>query len=151
MEKQNVENPLLMSEFIPYPLALRLKALGFKERVLTYFEDDKIKLHDHISGWDFNSSFLNCVSRPTYSQAFRWFRDHHNIECTPTAVVQAEKKWYNTSLIYNQDIINDYTLIETYEEAELACLTKLIEIKEERHQEEWDLYLKQKEDGKDHI
>jgi len=123
------------NDFVSYPFALRIKALGFKERVLTYFEDHKLKLHDHISGWDFNSSFLNCVSRPTYSQVFRWFRDHHNIECTSTAVVQAEKKWYNISLIYNQDIVNDYSLIETYEEAELACLEKLLEIVEQQKTE----------------
>ena len=119
------------NEFTPYPLALRLKALGFKERVLTYFEDDKIKLHDHISGWDFNSSFLNCVSRPTYSQAFRWFREKYDITQTIArdGSLAKEGPWAYT-IVYDGIYFNDGHL--TYEEAEIACLEKLIEIVEQK-------------------
>lgn len=56
--------------YVPYSFALKLKELGFKERVLTYYENEVPKLHNNMSGWDFNTSFLSCVSRPTYSQAF---------------------------------------------------------------------------------
>lgn len=121
-------------EFVTYPLALRLKALGFKERVLTYFEDDKIKLHDHISGWDFNSSFLNCVSRPTYSQIFRWFREQKGLCVTfEYDENEGEVYWYigkcfeyGVGPLFFHDL-GEFTKLE---EAELACLEKLIEIVE---------------------
>lgn len=103
-------------EFVTIDLALRLKALGFKERVLTYYEDGKPKLHTAIEGWDFNSSFLNCVSRPTNSQAFRWFRRPQNGS-------------YN-HLDFMYACLKDDSI--TYEEAELECLKKLIEIVESK-------------------
>jgi len=122
------------NEFTPYPLALRLKALGFKERVLTYFEDDKIKLHDHISGWDFNSSFLNCISRPTYSQAFRWFREKHQLWFRPDYYDELKEYDFQGSIhkLGKYNAIADIGNHETPEEAELACLEKLIEIVEQK-------------------
>ena len=134
-------------EFIPINLALRLKALGFKERVLTYYEDGKPKLHTAIEGWDFNSSFLNCVSRPTYSQAFRWFREKYGLV---SAVLPFQDVEDNIKLCYyycvvdlgecqDEDILcNESSLgtsdinFSSYEEAELACLIKLIEIVENK-------------------
>ena len=121
-------------EFIPYDLALRLKALGFKERVLTYYEDGKPKLHTAIEGWDFNSSFLTCVSRPTYSQAFRWFREKYHL------YGKVETTSLTCHFIMIKEVTLDGTIRESpryvtynsYEEAELACLIKLIEIVESK-------------------
>jgi len=148
----------MKNEFVPYPLALRMKALGFKERVLTYYENEVPKLYNGISGWDFNSSFLTCCSRPTYSQAFKWFREkygylHHITYFDPVkAQIPGEADYQGLVLFPHQDVHKLAKIsYDTYEEAELACLEKLIEIEEERHQEEWDLYLKQKEDGKNNI
>ena len=118
-------------EFCTYNQALRLKALGFKERVLTYYENGVPKLHNDITGWDFNTSFMTCVSRPTYSQAFRWFREKHNLHCAVnTHTSSTNQLTYICSLEFGKKL--------TYEEAELACLDKLLEIVES----------KQKEDGK---
>ena len=110
-------------EFVSHELALILKALGFKERVLTYYEDGKPKLHTAIEGWDFNSSFLTCVSRPTYSQAFRRFRKKYDLHYV---IVKAESWFYTINGCNTQEGFN------TYEEAELACLDKLIEIVEQK-------------------
>jgi hypothetical protein len=111
-------------EFVPYELALRMKQLGFKERVLTYYEDRTPKLHNDILGWDFNTSFLNCVSRPTFSQVFRWFRKEYDLYC---GFVEPKK------MTIREDVNNCYTISsKTDEEAELACLEKLIEIVKEK-------------------
>jgi len=119
----------MKNEFVDYPLALRMKALGFKERVLTYFEDHKLKLHDHISGWDFNSSFLNCVSRPTYSQAFEWFRENHKLH--HNIIYLKFKKQYLTET----EGTGVYFDENKYEEAKITCLEKLIEIVEQQKTE----------------
>lgn len=59
--------------------AIELKELGFKERTQTYFENGAIKFFDVIGGWDFNSSFLTCFSRPSHSEVFDWFEGKHKL------------------------------------------------------------------------
>jgi hypothetical protein len=67
---------------------------------------------------------------PTYSQAFRWFREKYNIE----GITQhaEDRLWYkfhiSTYLQYGKKNIHAGFEYPTYEEAELACLKKLIEI-----------------------
>jgi hypothetical protein len=84
----------LESEFIPYNLALRMKALSYKEKVLTYYENGVPKLYNDILGWDFNSSFLTCCSRPTFQSAFSWLIPQIDDEFK---VCLDEQGWY----IYN--------------------------------------------------
>ena len=122
-------------EFVPYELALRLKELGFKVRTLTYYENGKPKLHNAIEGWDFNSSFLTCISRPTFSQAFRFFRVKYSI-CVEihetTDWEEDNESWSFVIFKYrlgdNDGMISSTIDYDTYEEAELECLKKLIEI-----------------------
>jgi hypothetical protein len=124
-------------EFIPYELALKLKALGFKERCLTYYGENKPMLSDvlTIEGWDYNTSFLNWTSRPTFQQAFRWFREKYGLFVSPNVISYEDGLylWFfeinSTVLPFGTDLgeTDDY---KTYEEAELACLEKLIELVE---------------------
>jgi hypothetical protein len=58
--------------FVNYNQALALKELGFKERCSHYFDHNKFKIHNEISGWDFNTSFITCVSAPLKSQVFKF-------------------------------------------------------------------------------
>lgn len=128
----------LEKEFVPHPLALRMKALGFKERVLTYYENKTPKLHIHVEGWDFNTSFETCISRPTFSQAFRWFRENYNLHAEPyIADMGAIEYCFQIRDLYSEKYVYDNFVgagssysgtFNTSEEAELACLEKLIEI-----------------------
>jgi hypothetical protein len=67
---------------------------------------------------------------PLYQQAFRWFRDKHNMRfCIIDDHSNNEKPYSFTSeheYFYDTGTSNDW--FSTYEEAELACLKKLIEI-----------------------
>jgi hypothetical protein len=131
-------------EFVPYEEALALKELGFNEPCLaSYFHAGK-RLHitEYINYGEYT------VLAPTFSQAFRWFREkyklHYSIdyECS-----QHDHKWgYNYTIYnYNQVVKTNEEYIqsnpiapagewvyETHEEAELACLKKLIEIANEQ-------------------
>lgn len=104
-------------EFVPYELAVKLKALGFDEPCFGSWETDNTETpaYTHsISGNYRNSNHpIGKTSAPTYSQAFRWFREK-----------------YHRPHIWLMDELLD-TGEYTYEEAELACLTKLIEIVEQ--------------------
>ncbi len=112
-------------EFVPYESALRLKEIGFKERVLTYYENKVLKVYDKtILGWDFNTSFLLVISAPTFSQAFRWVRKEQGFY----VIIQPSINNDFSCIIWNSKAQNHIGVFKTYEEAEIACLDKLIGI-----------------------
>ena len=68
---------------------------------------------------------------PTFSQAFRWFREKYDLRIWVESNYGVTKFEYviattNPNFIDKQ--FNDLSAYKTYEEAELACLIKLIEI-----------------------
>ena len=143
-------------EFVPYQESLELKELGFNEPCFKMSEHKKVceeqskpegcQLHNLYCGYP-NCTIdqsITPIPLPTFSQAFRWFRDkyklHHSIdyECS-----QHDHTWgYNWSIYnYNQVVKTDEEYITSHPdapagewvydsdgEAELACLRKLIEI-----------------------
>ena len=105
-------------EFVPYELSVKLKALGFDEDVFEWFNTETKDLCD----------VMKEVKAPLYQQAFRWFRENGKVAEVFSQILPSNKyKWgYKTQGVEG---ITDGFL--TYEEAELACLTKLIEIVEQ--------------------
>ena len=136
-------------EFVPYEPSLALKELGFDEPCLAWFSETK-KLQiapETYKKWTGkpcnNSNIINvfnvdCISAPTFSQAFRWFREKHNLKgfigFRPN-VKKFDYHIYDMSLS-GMEYVKQRTMEEfnkdpkvgTYEEAELGCLIKLIEI-----------------------
>jgi hypothetical protein len=126
-------------EFVPYELALRMKALGFDESCFACFNG---KHHDWLiddnNGLDNptinpNKDIGRCVKRPTYSQAFRWFREKHEIEATTSCFyskrldIPYEERQYHCHII-RDGVTSKGPKYKTYEEAELACIKELIKI-----------------------
>ena len=118
----------MSKEFIPYEEALALKKLGFDEECCAwYFLIDGMEnvLQKYADGnWN-DDQFKQC-SAPLYQQAFRWFRETYEHIATSD---------FNRSLGYKFEIDlhgGDSSCCTqwyaTYEETELACLRKLIEI-----------------------
>jgi hypothetical protein len=127
-------------EFVPYEESIALKELGFDEPCLgAYFHAGK---RLYITAYVNHGQYTTLA--PTFSQAFRWFRDkyklHYSIdyECS-----QHDHKWgynwtiYNYSQVVktNEEYIQSNPIApsgewvhETHEEAEIACLKKLIEL-----------------------
>ena len=99
-------------EFVTYELAVKLKALGFDEECLSYYFNKQLSFGS-------KTAYGEVVEAPLYQQAFRWFREKYNLHF-PIAV--SDGFWF-----FERWRIGVY---KTYEEAELACLTKLIEIVE---------------------
>ena len=128
-------------EFVTYEQALELKELGFDEPCFGYY----IELRNPKEGILTTDKVLkgfDGVSAPTFSQAFRWFRENHQIfpevltDCTtePKFVFTYNTFYGNpkdlTEQVWGWEInIGQYSEVyRTHEEAELACLAKLIEI-----------------------
>jgi len=123
-------------EFIPYEQALELKELGFDEKCFNHYGEYEGRPVLHLVSTTpiKNESFITykgCAA-PLYQQAFRWFRETYNI--TSEISISANhrndaKKWMHS--VTNLEVMlytNSDTTFETYEEAELACLKKLIEL-----------------------
>ena len=124
-------------EFIPYEQALALKELGFDEPCFMQWTYAP-KLIFCIGNWgntkfktnkeSYSDSAGDCISAPLYQQAFRWFREKYNFkswveEHTADTFIYEIRPHILTH--YKEGEVYVYTI---YEEAELACLIKLIEI-----------------------
>ena len=116
-------------EFVNYNQALKLKELGFDEPCFGLFsiiEHDDIEIGDFYFGPSYATRATEgrCILAPTFSQAFRWFRE----------------KGYDVKVIKESPGLyfgfywNGAAWIMvgngTYEASELACLDKLLEIVE---------------------
>jgi hypothetical protein len=106
-------------EFIPYQQALELKELGFNEPCFGKFYFNHLEIGGNWSNDDFKEDPDVFISAPLYQQAFRWFREKYGIHITP-------KKFDTTTWIADWGYWES-PVYYSYEEAELACLIKLIE------------------------
>ena len=128
----NNKQSSLDKEFVPYEEALSLKELGFDEPCFKYIYigDTGINVDHYLEvepskGRNYNVDNLS-ISQPTFSQAFRWFREKHDL---PYNLELFDVGWdYVIYLDITEEIDFNEGSWNTYEEAELACLRKLIEI-----------------------
>jgi hypothetical protein len=83
-------------------------------------------------GFEGDMFALDECRAPTFSQAFRWFREKYNLICrvsvTSYGCTLDEQEFY--CVITSKYGTASYEIFNTYEEAELDCLKKLIEIVE---------------------
>jgi hypothetical protein len=125
-------------EFVPYEEALALKELGFDEPCLSVYDKDSVLQRSLLEYPIINSKnnfheHWNIITAPLYQQAFRWFREKHNLPSHIHTIWQHDWNNYSYQWHITEDK-NEWTGIrhfETYEEAEFECLRKLIEIVKE--------------------
>ena len=140
-------------EFVKYNQALALKELGFDEPCfMCYYgisRDDKFDgLYLHTGMGKVRNTHLKekekGITAPLYQQAFRWFREKYTIRHNIMDFIDDETgiEWdyeiatigtdldkngnYKSLVGYSMD--DESRKFKTYEEAESACLDKLIEI-----------------------
>ena len=109
----------LKKEFVDYETTLELKELGFDEPCFAFFNGK----HLSFERFDILGNPLdicNCIEAPTYSQAFRFFREKYGVHSSPRKY--DETKWWVEWGTWTSSVF------ETFEEAELSWIKKLIEI-----------------------
>ena len=126
-----------MKEFVPYELALRMKQLGFDEPCLGFYnKEDRPNLGYCTNSFQDDTTLEIKCTAPLYQQAFRWFRDNHNLFHEINVDKTMEPKFAYTIKEYEsaqsfegfkEDVLSEY-LYYKHEEAETACLEKLVEI-----------------------
>ena len=127
-------------EFVPNEQALALKELGFDEPCFGEYRqwdgnEPYLQLYQDLSECSTDPAdyeYTTECKAPTFSQAFRWFREKHGLYGIPeertlnnfSYQVKSNKEGAITFIVYGGYPLN----FNTYEEAELACLINLIEI-----------------------
>ena len=129
----------MKNEFIPYEEAIALKELGYKEDYKNglnhfgmYCEGEFYLLYRNM-GNDIPDHIYREVDTPLYQQAFRWFREKYNKLHTVNIDLSnnlKDKVYIYTIEDHLGSIVDRSEEYNTYEEAELACLRKLIKIVE---------------------
>jgi len=120
------------NEFITYIQALALKELGFDEPCLAKHDLKHILLRIEECKNQENAQEFDYILAPLYQQAFKFFREKHELYHS----VYADKRADDLTLLYKVHVYRldeelseySYRWAKTYEEAEQACLDKLIEI-----------------------
>jgi hypothetical protein len=113
-------------EFINYIEALALKELGFNEPCFGFYCDEGSRVEPHYPCDGLNRA-------PTYSQAFRWFREKHGLisYIHPLALLENDGLWCYEITNFSNNWDESFDL-HSPEEAQLECLKKLIEIVKEK-------------------
>jgi hypothetical protein len=121
-------------EFLDYTEALELKAIGFDEPCFAFFNGT----HLSFSRFDTLGKLLDigkCLEAPTFSQSFRWFREKYGLySCIMYSSDGIIKGGYSPmiDIMKPHKAILDFNNYDTFEEAELECLKKLIKIVKEK-------------------
>jgi hypothetical protein len=128
-------------EFVTYAEAVALKELGFDEPCIKEFHDQE--LLSNSTGEEITNNELielygeqTVISAPTFSQAFRWFREKYQIDSCihRNGGMNIDERgflpYYEVIIRYKSPELK--CVKYSHEESELECLKKLIEIVKER-------------------
>ena len=118
-------------EYIPYEQALELKELGFDSVCFGFYnprhEIGDLRanpLYEHSGGCFDNYNRTDyLVSAPLYQQAFRWFREEYSLH----SYIEGPYPWFRFYINSEDDRCEGHKHL-LFEEAEIACLKKLIEL-----------------------
>jgi hypothetical protein len=128
----------MKNEFTPYDRSLKLKELGFDEPCFGYHYTlngkdwkfaDNHKYHEIDDQLVIGANFT--LLAPLFQQAFRWFREKYGL----AGLIEIGTQEYSFFVFDEKTDSRKVTssMNGTYEEAELACLDKLIEIVESKN------------------
>jgi len=121
-------NKIMKKEFIPYEQALALKELGFDEPCFGFYDESLYFPNNENQYGTFCNQILDAssCSAPLYQQAFRWFREKYGWTIKINKIVKDTWSFTLENFTLKRELFEGR--FNTYEEAELECLKKLIEI-----------------------
>lgn len=128
-------------EFITYTQALELKQLGFDELCWAWYNipDEDVRYcyseqrspitnsHEEWSAQIWGKKAEN-IGLPTSSQVLKWFREKYGLIGTPQYFTGGYYCFTINDMKDTKESNRLFTEYPTYEEAEDACITKLIEV-----------------------
>jgi hypothetical protein len=117
------------NEFVSYEVALALKELGFDEECFKWYHNPDLLTDDELFLIYNNDNELFAFA-PLKQQVFRWFREKYEWYANLSSWIhEPELGTYHEYEIYgNPNGVYGEGKYDTYEEAENACIDKLIEL-----------------------
>ena len=112
-------------EFVSNQQALELQQLGFDEPCIGKFYYNQLEIGGIWTNNDFKDDPDIFISAPLYQQVFRWFREKYGYWSYVKEATKGTARFYIEKFdekFFNSEIYN------SYQEAELECLKKLIKI-----------------------
>lgn len=125
-------------DFVPYDEALALKELGFDDSCIYHFKKNNEDKPSFIFTFEITRPFgknhntlESRISAPTFSQAFRWFREKYNMKVC--------FDWHPTEqdrfcIYFSKSSYFEKCDFKSKEDAELACLRNMIRLVKENKQ-----------------
>jgi hypothetical protein len=123
--------------FVNYNQALALRELGFDEPCFGFYDDIDKQFYQIHSQASIINNVKNISKSPLKSQVFKWFRDEYKIEAVVACYyskilgISYEERQYHCHIV-RDGITTKGPKFKTYEEAESACIDKLIELVKEK-------------------
>jgi hypothetical protein len=125
-----------MGDFLSWNLTRRMHSLGYDGPTLMYIDNEEDLINDDAA------EFIGAKPAILCSAAFRWFREKYNLDGyvsvdvwnrrTSSYRITGGIKGHIEADSYGSLYDIDSKEYEVYEEAELACLERLIEIVEQK-------------------
>jgi hypothetical protein len=127
----------MTKEFVPHDRSLKLKELGFNEPCITKYVETSRGFILELTNICTTLGQLPSIDALTFSQAFRFFREKYkpeelNFYIHLLNTYNTPKHYLHCYTIRRGVSVIEVATRDTYEEAELACLDKLIEIVESK-------------------
>jgi hypothetical protein len=130
----------MKEEFVKYYQALALKELGYDEPYIAYYIADRLFITNDIV---YNSADIPVIKAPLKQQVFRLFREKYSLLPNIWSgkinhifygydILHIKKQKF---VINNTDLGGGDCDYDTYEEAENACIDKLIELAKQKRYE----------------
>ena len=127
----------MKKEFVTYEQALALNELGFDEPCLVFYNGKFLDSTDYNFDDGTSKDIGLCTKAPLKQQVFRWFREKYKL--VHEIQFGDGKIWirygYNSYVRALELDTNNNEFFHTYEEAENACIDKLIEIAKQQDNE----------------
>ena len=126
--------------FVNYNQALALKELGFDEPCIAFYSKQLLTFHTHGIDPYFifkrNTELWDSPSAPLKSQVFKWFRNKHGLYSSYGTTNDFDEKINGYVIsVFNDGVRKKLHInweVGTYEEAESACIDKLMLILKEK-------------------
>jgi len=120
----------MTNQFVPYEVAIKMRELGFDEETIKVYDTMGFLQEEQ----EIDELGLEKIPAPLYQQVFKWFREKHMK--SPRFYIDTNG-WYFTITQFTESgsSLTDSKLAplakqdyKTYEEAELACINKMLEL-----------------------
>jgi hypothetical protein len=112
--------------FVSYEQALELKELGFDEPCLAFYNGKFLDSTEYDFDSCVSKDIRDCVLAPLKQQVYVWFIEKQGLNSWILSI--SDPKETDTKYSYEIKNCDDKLLFDNLEEAEDACIDKLIEI-----------------------